>query len=82
MEETAAVNKIRKGLESRRKDANDPTLAVGDVVFCRGVYAEVLEITTHAPDTHPGSGIRRDWTAVQVRTDMGYSRWHGIAPTA
>lgn len=74
MEETRDV------LEARRKDSADPTLMVGDVVFCCGKYAEVTEIVRHTPDTHPASPIRNDYTAVQVRTEIGASRWHGIAP--
>lgn len=74
-------NETREALETVRKDAKDPTLAVGDYVFSRGMYAMVTEIKRHLPGTHDNSPIRNDWTAVQVVTDMGTSRWHGIDPT-
>ena len=67
----------RQALEARRKDTTDPTLTAGDIVFSGGVYAEVTEIITHAPGTHPDSPIRNDMTAVEVVTDMGTRRWHG-----
>ena len=67
----------RAALESVRKDAKDPTLKVGDIVFCGGYYAAVTELKEHAPGTHPRSPIRNDWTAVQIVTDMGASRWFG-----
>lgn len=69
----------RAALESVRKNANDPSLAVGDTVFCDGAYATVTEVKTYAPGKHNGSPIRNDWTAVRVGTDNG-SRWHGIEP--
>jgi hypothetical protein len=72
-------NETRKALEAVRKDANDPTLTVGDRVFCGGVYATVTEIFRHAPGTHEASPIRNDYTAVQVVTDNG-TRWHGVTP--
>lgn len=72
-------NMHRAALEAVRKDANDPTLSVGDTVFCRGVYATVTEINRLAPGTHDASPIRNDWAAVQVVTDNG-ARWHGVEP--
>jgi len=72
-------NETREALEAVRKDANDPTLSVGDMVFCGGVYAMVAEINRLAPGKHDASPIRNDWTAVQVVTDNG-TRWHGVKP--
>lgn len=69
----------RRALETVRKAASDPSLAPGDTVFCGGEYATVTEVITYAPDMHPMSPIRNDWTAVQVVTDNG-TRWHGTAP--
>lgn len=74
------MNASREALESIRKDANDPTLSVGDIVFSGGVYAAVIEIKTYAPGAHSDSPIRNDWTAVKVVTDMGRARWHGREP--
>lgn len=73
-------NEERATLEALRKDASDPTLSVGDYVFSGGVYALVTEIIRHAPGAHAASPIRNDWEAVQVVTDMGTSRWHGVEP--
>lgn len=75
-------NETREALEAVRKDAKDPTLAVGDIVFCRGVYATVTGIHTYAPGMHDDSPIRNDWEGVEVATDTGGSRWHGIEPEA
>lgn len=72
-------NEVRAALEAVRKDAADPTLAVGDTVFCRGMYATVTEILRHGPGAHALSPVRNDWNAVQVITDNG-SRWHGERP--
>lgn len=69
----------RRALEAVRKAANDPTLTVGDTVFCGGVYATVTEINTLQPGMHAMSPIRNDWTAVQVITDNG-TRWTGVQP--
>lgn len=73
-------NETREALEALRKDAKDPTLSVGDYVFYGGVYALVTEIIRHAPGAHGASPIRNDYAAVRVVTDMGGSRWRGIAP--
>jgi hypothetical protein len=73
-------NEQRAALEAVRKDASDPTLAVGDFVFHRGVYALVTEINRLAPGAHAASPIRNDWVAVQIVTDMGGARWHGVKP--
>lgn len=75
-------NEQRAALEGVRKDANDPTLSVGDTVFCGGVYATVTDIQVWEPGQHGNSPIRNDWTAVQVTTDTGGSRWHGREPQA
>lgn len=69
----------RAALESVRKNANDPTVAVGDTVFCGGVYATVTGVKTWAPGMHDASPIRNDWTAIQVITDAG-ARWRGVEP--
>lgn len=74
-------NEIRAALEAVRKNANDPTVTVGDVVFCGGVYATVTEVREWTPGTHDASPIRNDWTAVQVVTDTG-ARWRGVEPVA
>lgn len=73
-------NEQRAALESVRKDANDPTLSVGDTVFCGGIYATVTDIQVWGPGQHGNSPIRNDWTAVQVTTDTSDSRWHGREP--
>lgn len=70
-------NEQRERLEAVRKDANDPTLRMGDFVFCRGVYSRVMGVYRHAPGTHDASPIRNDYAAIQVVTDNG-SRWHGV----
>lgn len=75
-----ATEAERRALEALRKSASDPTLTVGDYVFCRGAYALVTEINRLAPGAHAASPIRNDWTAIQVVTDMGGSRWHGVEP--
>ena len=77
--ESAELHETRAALEALRKDANDPTLTVGDYVFAQGAYALVTEINRLAPGTHAASPIRNDWTAVQVVTDNG-TRWHGVKP--
>jgi hypothetical protein len=69
-------NTQRAALESARKDTTDPTLSVGDVVFCGGIYATVTDIKNYAPGEHDSSPIKNEMNAVQVVTDNG-SRWHG-----
>lgn len=71
----------RAALERLRKPVSDPTLAVGDLVFCGGAYATVTCIYTYAPWTHDDSPIRNDWKAVEVITDNG-TRWTGVQPEA
>lgn len=67
----------RERLEALRKDASDPTLKVGDFVFCDGTYQKVRLIRTFPPGAHPESPIRNDMPARQVLTDVG-SRWRGL----
>lgn len=69
----------RAALEAARKDMRDPTLSVGDVVFCRGWYATVTAIEVWEPGLHGSSPIRNDWRATQVITTEG-SRWFGVRP--
>lgn len=76
MELSKSTRSAREALERVRKDASDPTLSVGDTVFCRGAYATVTDIWTWRPGAHHDSPIRDDWAAVEVRTDRG-SRWYG-----
>lgn len=66
-------------LEGRRKDAADPTLSVGDIVFCNGFYAAVRDVRVHAPGGHPYSPVRNELTAVEIITANG-TRWHRRAP--
>jgi len=66
----------RERLEALRKDANDPTLEAGDLVFCRGIYAKVRMIREHKPGTHSWSPIKNEMTAREIVTDLG-SRWFG-----
>lgn len=40
--------------------------------------APVIGVTSHPPGTHKGI-IRPDWTAIEVRTELGKSRWFGVA---
>lgn len=70
------MNTARTNLESIRKDASDPTLTVGDVVFRAGTYVQVDVITRYAPGMHPDSPIRDDYVATEIRTELG-SRWFG-----
>ena len=69
----------RAALERLRKAVSDPSLSVGDLIFCGGAYATVQSITRYAPGTHDGSPIRNDWTGVEVVTDNG-TRWTGAQP--
>ena len=69
----------RRALERLRKAVSDPTLSVGDVVFCNGTYATVRAIQAFAPGQHSDSHIRNDWYAVKVITDNGV-RWTGREP--
>ena len=69
----------REELESIRKDAQDPTLHPGDVIFCRGTYTTVDTIRHYAPGWHETSPIRNDYEAIEVVTELG-SRWHGRVP--
>ena len=37
----------------------------------------VTGVTTHPPGTFKNM-IRADWTAVEIRTELGKSRWYGV----
>lgn len=51
-------------------------LRPGMTVLSGGTFQEVIDVTHHAPGTHPHSPIKDDRHAVQVHT-MNGSRWFG-----
>lgn len=75
--ETTSTHVERQRLEPLRKDVDDPTIAPGDYIFCRGVYALVTAVVIHQPGDHSHSPIRNEYVAREVKTDMGDSRWRG-----
>lgn len=63
-----------------------PTYTLRYVPDTIGVFHEnkfypnmpITGVVSHPPNTHDHSPIRNEWTAVEIKTQIGKSRWHGV----